>query len=373
MNRREFVFSVGSVAGGLRLGGTSFPQAVAEEGSEVRGMAYRRLGRTNFRVSEVVMGGGDISPDNYDHVLQALDMGLNYLDTAPAYGRGESEKGLSRVIKSRPRDQFFITTKVSLWDLNRNRLYQDIFDSLPPSEQNKLKNKASEAIERQGAAETEYFLNYFTGQREELEAAALSNVMEKEFGRRIDREKNYKELILNSIEESLTRLGTDYVDIMMCPHGANTPYELLNYPEIPEAFEVLKRAGKVRYLGVSAHTDPAGILRAALEAKVYSVAMVAYNIVNHAYVDEALRYAHQNDLGVIAMKVARPVHSPDRIVDPRRVELMERALEGPWTTPQKAYLWALRNPHLSAVISAMANVEMVRANLPLAGLEERSL
>ena len=60
-------------------------------------------------------------------------------------------------------------------------------------------------------------MDYFDSQIKELEAAALSNVMEKEYGRRIDRRKNYKELILQSIDESLARLGTDHLDLMMCP------------------------------------------------------------------------------------------------------------------------------------------------------------
>ena len=125
----------------------------------------------------------------------------------------------------------------------------------------------------------------------------------------------------------------------------------------------------MRHLGVSAHSDPAGILEAAVKANVYSAAMVAYNIVNHGYVRQALESARKHDLGVIAMKVARPVHQgrnngkPD---DPRRVRMVEQAVPGSWKVPQKAYLWALRNPNLSAVISEMINADLVRDNLPLA-------
>ena len=41
-------------------------------------------------------GGNTIAPDNYRHVEEAIDRGLNYLDTAPAYGRGRSELGYAR-------------------------------------------------------------------------------------------------------------------------------------------------------------------------------------------------------------------------------------------------------------------------------------
>jgi len=332
------------------------------------GMAYRRLGRTGFMISEVVMGGNHVKPEGHDHILLALDMGLNYLDTAPVYGQGASELGCAKVIRARGCDRFFLNTKVSLWDLNRNKLYREIFDSLPEPEQKKLRAKAAEEIER--SLEPDYICDYFDGQRKEIDAAALANVMEKEYGRRIDRGKNYKQLILTSIDESLKRLGTDHLDLMMCPHGASTPYELLHYPEIFEAFDVLRKAGKVRHLGVSAHTDPAGILRAAMKTGVYSAAMVAYNIVNHRFVAQALEEAKQRDFGVIAMKVARPVYHGrdyDKTDDPRRVKLVEEAVPGPWNIPQKAYLWALRNQNLSAVISEMVDAAMVKDNLPLAG------
>jgi aryl-alcohol dehydrogenase-like predicted oxidoreductase len=296
-------------------------------------------------------------------------MGLNYMDTAPAYGQGKSEEGLSRVIKECGRDKVFLTTKVSQWDLNRNQVYRDLFDSLSDSEQKALEVRVSEEIERRGIAQPDYFVNYFSNQINELESAVLCNVMEEQYGHRISRRRNYTEVILKSIDQSLKRLGTDYVDILMCPHGASTPYEMRNYPETLEAFETLKKAGKVRYLGVSAHTDSAGILDAAVEMEAYSVAMVAYNIVNHSFVEKALQRAYEADLGVIAMKVARPVYpGPNRgQADPARVKLIENAVEGPLTVPQKAYVWALRNRNLSAAVSAMEDLSQVEANLSLVG------
>jgi len=193
--------------------------------------------------------------------------------------------------------------------------------------------------------------------------------MEKKYGRQIDRCKNYRQMVLDSVDESLQRIGTDHLDLVMCPHGASTAYELLNYPEIFEAFESLQKAGKVWHLGVSAHTNSATNLRAAVKARHYSVAMVAYNMFNHRYVDAALAESTNADPGVIAMKVARPVHSgrnngkPD---DLARVKLADDAVPGPLKVPQKAYVWALRNAHVSAVNSEMVNAQMVKENLPLA-------
>lgn len=333
-------------------------------------MAYRRLGRTGYMISEVICGGNTISPTNNQHVELAIDLGLNYLDTAPAYGRGDSERGYTSVIAGSKRDRVFLSTKVSPWDVNRNRLFREIFDSLDETTQKKLLAEAREEIEARKADAPDYFLNYFAGQRKELDDAALSNVMERRYGRQIDRRKNYRELIIQSVEESLQRLGTDHVDVLHCPHGANTPNEVLNFPEIFDAFETLKKAGKARHLGVSAHTDPGGILKAAMQAKVYSVAMIAYNVCNHAYVDQALEEARRRDFGVIAMKVARPVwngRAPRVPDDPARQELIQKAVPGNLKIPQKAYLWALRNPAIAAENSELVNADLVQDNLPLAG------
>ncbi len=66
-------------------------------------------------------------------------------------------------------------------------------------------------------------------------------------------------MIVESLEGSLKRVGVDYFDNMMCPHGAGAPEDLT--PEIAEVFNDLKQQGKVRFLGVTSHNDPAGVLR----------------------------------------------------------------------------------------------------------------
>jgi predicted aldo/keto reductase-like oxidoreductase len=192
--------------------------------------------------------------------------------------------------------------------------------------------------------------------------------MEKKYGRQIDRDKNYRKLILDSVDETLARLGTDHLDLLMCPHGANSGFELENFPEIAEAFETLKKAGKARHFGVSAHTDPGGVLEAAVKSKVYSAAMVAYNFVNKSYVEPAIAKAHKADLGVIAMKVARPVYAGSSRPTPRpeAAKTLDQTLPGPLKVPQKAYVWALKNPGLTAAISEMGDAALVKDNVPLA-------
>lgn len=369
MRRREFL------AAALALKANAAPAtANGEWRNRQAGMSYRQLGRTGYMISEVVMGGNTISPRNYDHVLAALDMGLNYLDTAPAYGNGQSELGYAEVLKVRKRDQVFVNSKVSLWDINRNQLYKDIYASLDETEQKRLRHLALDEIARRKADSPDYFINYFNGQREELDAASLSNVMARKYGERIDRGKNYRQLVLDSVDKTLATLGTDHLDLLMCPHGANTPYEILNHPEIFEAFETLKKAGKVRHLGLSSHTDPGGVLEAAVKAKVYSAAMVAYNMVNSPYVNSALAAAHKAGLGIISMKSARPFNfRAPRQTPVEHMAKLDAAVPGGLKPMQKAYIWNLRNPNLTAAISEMVTMDHVKDNVPLAGAKEKAV
>ncbi len=74
---------------------------------------YRTLGRTGFKASDVSFGGANL---NDTPLLEAaLDMGINYIDTAEHYGRGNSERAIGKTMKTRDRKSVFITTKLNLF------------------------------------------------------------------------------------------------------------------------------------------------------------------------------------------------------------------------------------------------------------------
>jgi aryl-alcohol dehydrogenase-like predicted oxidoreductase len=374
-NRRDFLKESAAIA--IAAGLSTKAKAADDHTSgewrnRAHDMAYRRLGRTNFMISEIVQGGSTISPTNYRHVEVAIERGLNYLDTAAAYGNpdGQSELGFSRVIEgSSKREKIFLASKVSQWDVNRNRLFRDLYESLSSSERMKVDHTVRDRLNTAPALHEDYFATYGKWQRGEYQNFILSSVMESRFPGKINRRKNYRDTIINSVEESLKRLNTDYLDVLICPHGASSYEEVTKFPEIFEAFEQLKKEGKARHLGVSSHTDPAGVLQGAVDTGMYSVAMIAYNIVNHRFIDKTLTKAKKADVGVIGMKVARAVHSGgmlDTPDDPKRIALIQKAVPGQLKVPVKAYLWGLRDSRLAAVNSEMNNQEMVNDNLPLA-------
>jgi aryl-alcohol dehydrogenase-like predicted oxidoreductase len=331
------------------------------------GMKYRRLGKTGFMVSEIVFGGDPIAPDNRRHVEIAVERGLNYLDTAPDYGRGKSEEGYAEVLRAVGRDKVFQTTKVGRLGPSRNRAYLAIYEQLGRAEQEAVLKEAARDLQDRGATLPDYMGNYFGGQLREIETDALSDVMERRYRLKIDPRATYADVMIKSVDESLARLKTDYVDILMCPHGASS-YAETQIPEVHETFEKLKQQGKVRALGVSAHNDPAGVLRGAIKSGVYSMAMIAFNVSNRAYVEPALAEAKKADFGVVAMKLAQGVFDPDRSTNrrPERAVVLDRLVPGELNIYQKAYTFGLANPNLTAAISNMVNEQQVIENLVVA-------
>ncbi|WP_042400770.1 aldo/keto reductase [Streptacidiphilus carbonis] len=83
-------------------------------------MKYRTLGRTGIKVSPYCLGammfGAIGNPDHDDSVRiihKALDAGINFVDTADAYSRGESEEIVGKALKGR-RDNVVLATKAHL-------------------------------------------------------------------------------------------------------------------------------------------------------------------------------------------------------------------------------------------------------------------
>jgi aryl-alcohol dehydrogenase-like predicted oxidoreductase len=80
------------------------------------GLPKRLLGRTGARVSILAFGAGSrfLQHDeekSVEALNRALDLGINYVDTAYAYGNGVSEQRVGRVMKTR-RSEVFLATKV---------------------------------------------------------------------------------------------------------------------------------------------------------------------------------------------------------------------------------------------------------------------
>jgi aryl-alcohol dehydrogenase-like predicted oxidoreductase len=154
-------------------------------------MRYRTLGSTGIRVSPYCLGammfGGWANADHDECVRiihHALDAGINFVDTADVYSRGESEEIVGKALKGR-RDSVVLATKV------HGQMGDDPHD---PNQQG-----------------------------------------------------NSRRWIIREIEQSLRRLGTDYIDL----YQIHRPDPHTDIEETLSALATLIHAGKVRAIGSS--------------------------------------------------------------------------------------------------------------------------
>jgi aryl-alcohol dehydrogenase-like predicted oxidoreductase len=81
-------------------------------------MKYRKLGASDLTVSEISLGswltyGVGVELDSARACLdRAFELGINFIDTANAYGRGAAERVLGDLLQGRPRDSYVLATKV---------------------------------------------------------------------------------------------------------------------------------------------------------------------------------------------------------------------------------------------------------------------
>jgi D-threo-aldose 1-dehydrogenase len=101
-----------------------------------------QLGKTKLMVTRLGLGGaplGGLYKDLPDEtavatVRRALELGVNFIDTAPLYGHGKSELRLGRALAGQPRDSYILATKVGrvLEPEDPSKVQSIWFENLPP-------------------------------------------------------------------------------------------------------------------------------------------------------------------------------------------------------------------------------------------------
>ena len=155
--------------------------------------------------------------------------------------------------------------------------------------------------------------------------------------------------VVEAVEASLRRLGTDYLDL--CHIHACNSIERLMAPNVHEAFDRLKQAGKVRFLGVSSHTpDLEKVMAHAVDSGRFGVIMVAYNFRNWPDLTNIFRRAREKGVGVVAMKTLKGA---------RHTQLAEFTPTERETFAQAAFKWVLSNPDVSGLVVSMSRPEQI--------------
>jgi aryl-alcohol dehydrogenase-like predicted oxidoreductase len=299
-------------------------------------MNIRTLGRSGLRVSALCLGtntfGWTADEAESHRILDAaLDAGIFFIDTADVYSRwaaghvgGESETVIGRWLARQERTRVVIATKV------------------------RAEMGAHPAANDQG----------------------LSRIH-----------------IIRACEDSLRRLGTDYIDL----YQAHWDDELTPLEETLEAFNTLVQAGKVRYIGVS-NTPAWRLIRARWISQVNHLAgyislQPHYSLVHRAeYERELMGACSDQGIGVIPYsplavgfltgKYTRENHTPDtarggdsRIVQrllntPQAFDVLDeaRAIAEAHAVPvaHVALAWALTRPNITAPIVGARTVAQLQ-------------
>jgi hypothetical protein len=245
LNRRDILKLAALTPAATASASALASQAFAAPGGqkpEIR--RYRTLGKTGQKVSDLSLGGGNLSGPKV--VARALQIGVTYIDTAPDYNDSEKIIGVGWKRSGVARDKFHITSKFC-----RAGSYPKHVKLGTSKEE--LIRLVEDSLKR---LQTDYLDNLFVhalGERGPKDVARLQD------------------------------------------------------PEILAAAEQLKKDGKIRFLGCSSHGPhkPLECLKYAIESGRYDVIMPAYNLYAWKGLDEVLRLAHEKGVGVIAMKTLR--------------------------------------------------------------------
>jgi hypothetical protein len=129
LGRREFIRR-GALAGlgvGLATLAGRVSAAIAPTPQIGR---YAPLGRTGIKISDISFGADRLSPGQEDLVRHALDVGINYFDTAETYRGGDSETALGNALRGK-RDKVFLTSKtLAESDTDKHAMMQALEGSL---------------------------------------------------------------------------------------------------------------------------------------------------------------------------------------------------------------------------------------------------
>ena len=188
-------------------------------------MNYRKFGNTGIEVSEIGFGCGDVGGlmvrgehvDQVRAVVRAMELGINYFDTASRYGGGQSETNLGQVLKELSAE-VYVGTKYSLGEADPNDLKAGVIQSVEAS------------LKRLG--------------REQVDLIQLHARI--------------------SSQPDVSARAITVSDVL---------------GEVREAVEVLKSQGKVRLYGMTGVGEPKGIHEVVASGLVSTVQTV-YNLIN---------------------------------------------------------------------------------------------
>jgi uncharacterized protein len=170
-----------------------------------------------------------------------------------------------------------------------------------------------------------------------------------------------KEEALADLETSLRELGTDYLDVWYL-HNRNRPEDLND--DLFETQQAAKKAGKIRFAGVSTHFNMPDMLAYLVKRGQTDVTLASYNFTMKPELGEAIESARQAGMGVVAMKVLAGGFSRIQRGD-RLYGVSPGALTDTLKQPgamSAAIKWVLKNRSVDTAIVCMTDFDQLDEN-----------
>jgi aryl-alcohol dehydrogenase-like predicted oxidoreductase len=265
-------------------------------------MRYQLIGRSTLNVSRIGFGCMSLQPDQKDFqqlIDTAIDNGINYFDTADLYDKGLNEIHIGNALKAK-RNQIIIASKVG----NQWRSDGSGWDWNPR-----------------------------------------------------------KEYILTTVEQSLQRLQTDYIDLYQL-HGGTIEDPI---DETIEAFELLKQQGKIRYYGISS-IRPNVIREYVKQSDIVSV-MMQYSLLDRRPEESCLQLLKDNNIGVMARgsvaggllvgKKAKPYLNYNEEGVAKAAIIIQKLSSHKRSPAQIAIQFVLQNPSVTSAVVGIRTIEQL--------------
>ena len=289
LKRREFIATTMKGAAVLTATGLASSCSLFSDREKVQ-IPRRPLGKTGMNVSILSFGGGSqfLRNENGEwekHLVKAVESGINLFDTAPNYTVA-THSGGEKALSSEER-----------------------FGEILPPYRNKIHIITKLDPGKDG--------------------------------------KRHPELAVKSVEGSLKRLQTDYIDILLI-HAVNDKDSVGEIEQgVYREMIKMKDEGMIKHIGFSS-MDSAERSKELLENLDFDVVLLAMNPTGYRnYAEIALPVARQKGVGVIAIKVVRDLIGPDATAR----ELLEYA----WTTN-----------HVSSALIGHYGMKTLKENIKLA-------
>jgi predicted aldo/keto reductase-like oxidoreductase len=195
--------------------------------------------------------------------------------------------------------------------------------------------------------------SYSGGNNERMVGAALKG-KRNQITLSTKTEGRTKEEALEQIDKSLSELGTDHVDIWYL-HAKGKPEDVTD--DLIEAQQIAKKAGKIRFAGVSTHSGQKELLPWLAKNPNVDVILTTYNFTMEPFMNDVIAEAAQAGKGIVCMKVMAG-GTRGRGASPAISEKLHR--DGALTSALK---WVLRNPQIGTTVPSMTDMDQLDANL----------